>query len=149
MSTSKIITIEEEEAVIALLRPVLARRAYELKQLCKEAGFVIQIVRGLRTIEEQDEFYTQGRTRPGEIITMVQGGYSFHNFGVAFDIRPVEQDEEQKKLLYTKAGPLGEKLGLEWGGSWKDFIDMPHFQYTAGYSVEDFRLKKVDWGKFD
>lgn len=148
MTTSRIITAEEERSVIEKLRPRVQYLAKELKARCEEAGFSVQIVRGLRTVEEQDELYAQGRTKSGKIVTMVQGGNSFHNFGIAFDVRPVEQDEEKEKNLYAKAGVLGEELGLEWGGSWKEFLDMPHFQYTCGYSTEEFRDKEIDWQKF-
>jgi hypothetical protein len=33
---------------------------------------------------------------------------------------------------------MGESLSLEWGGSWQ-FVDEPHFEYTFGYSIQDFQ----------
>ncbi len=104
----------------------------------------------MRTIEEQDAFYAKGRTQPGEIITMAKGGYSYHNYGVAFDVRPKNfADEADKLTQLQKAGAIGVHLGLEWGGMWEEFIDPPHFQYTAGYSIEDFKSDNIDWTKFD
>ena len=110
---------------------------------CKKKGIAIRVVRGRRSIAQQDTYYALGRTRPGNIITRVRGGFSFHNYGVAFDIRPVEKYEKKRRAQYRKAGQIGKKLGLEWGGDWKDFRDMPHFQYTAGYSIKDFRNGNV------
>ena len=101
-------------------------------------------MRGRRSVAQQEKYYAQGRTKPGSIITNARGGYSFHNYGVAFDIRPVEKDERKKKALYRKAGRIGKKLGLEWGGDWKGFPDMPHFKYTGGHSIYDFRKKRTD-----
>jgi peptidoglycan L-alanyl-D-glutamate endopeptidase CwlK len=135
--------------IIEKLRPKIQQLARALIEECRKEGFEVRVVRGLRTHEEQEAFYARGRTEPGEIVTMVRGGYSFHNYGVAFDIRPIAKDAEDKKRLYEKAGPLGVRLGLEWGGAWKDFIDPPHFQLTEGYSIDDFHNDSVDWKKFD
>ncbi len=46
----------------------------------------INIISGLRSYEEQDALYAQGRTAPGNKVTNARGGYSNHNFGIAFDI---------------------------------------------------------------
>lgn len=142
---------KNEPADLSFLKPKVRELAEKLIAECKKQGFKIIVSRGFRTAEEQNEFYAQGRTKPGDIITMVQGGSSFHNFGVAFDIRPVVQEgeEEKKKELYQKAGPIGMALGLEWGGTWTEFLDLPHFQYTGDYSIEDFQNNKVDWSKFN
>ncbi len=139
-----------QRADLKFLKPKVRQLAESLIVGCEREGFEIIISRGLRSIEEQNKFYAQGRTEPGNIITLVKGGFSFHNYGVAFDIRPMvkEGDEEEKKRLYQKAGTIGMKLGLEWGGTWTEFLDMPHFQYRAGYSIDDFRNDKVDWNKF-
>ena len=39
---------------------------------------------------------------------------------------------------YKKLGPLGERLGFEWGGRWK-FVDKPHFQRTFNFSTSELR----------
>ena len=142
---------QNQSADLKLLRPKVRKLAESLILGCKREGFEIIISRGLRSTDEQNKFYAQGRTKPGNIITLVKGGFSFHNYGVAFDIRPVVKgrDEEEKKKLYQKAGTIGMALGLEWGGTWTEFLDLPHFQYTAGYSIDDFRKDKIDWSKFD
>jgi peptidoglycan L-alanyl-D-glutamate endopeptidase CwlK len=38
---------------------------------------------------------------------------------------------------WAKAAELGKSVGLEWGGDWKGFKDMPHFQYTGGLSLAE------------
>jgi len=38
---------------------------------------------------------------------------------------------------FKTMGRLGEQVGLEWGGSFKDLVDYPHFQYTFGLSTTD------------
>ncbi len=137
-----------DEADLSFLKPKVRRLCEALIAKCAEAGFEVKMVRGSRSIEKQDEYYAQGRTTPGKIITNARGGQSYHNYGVAFDIRPTVSDE-LKKEFYEKAGPMGEELGLEWGGRWTTIIDPPHFQYTAGYSIEDFKEGRVDESQFE
>jgi peptidoglycan L-alanyl-D-glutamate endopeptidase CwlK len=140
---------QPEAQVLRSLQPKVRSLALELKDVCKQSGFEIRVVRGLRSIDEQNALYAQGRSTPGPIVTQVEGCGSFHNYGVAFDIRPTTSLETEKEMLYDKAGIIGGRIGLEWGGHWQEFVDKPHFQYTAGYSIEDFRTNKVDWKKFE
>jgi peptidoglycan L-alanyl-D-glutamate endopeptidase CwlK len=135
---------------LGLLRPRVRRLAEQLKEACKAAGIEILVSRGYRTTEEQDAFYARGREEPGPIVTNSRGGYSYHNYGLAFDVRPIEfADEEEKILKLTKIGEMGKQFGLEWGGDWEQFFDPVHFQCTAGYSIEELRSGAVDWSRFD
>jgi peptidoglycan LD-endopeptidase CwlK len=141
--------MQDESADLQRLQPRVARLARKLVSECEAKGLPIFVTRGMRSIEDQDAFFAKGRTEPGEIITMAKGGYSYHNYGVAFDVRPVTFIDEKDKLAQLqRAGEIGEALGLEWGGRWKEFLDPPHFQYTAGYSIDDFRTNAVDWSQF-
>lgn len=138
------------EEVLHSLRPKVRKLAEALIEACAAKGLEIEVVRGLRTTEEQDEYYALGRTKPGAIITHARGGDSFHNYGVAFDIRPTHfKDDAEKAEIRRKVGPIGESLGLEWGGRWEEFEDIPHFQYTAGYAIQDLKNGSVDWSRFD
>ena len=100
-------------------------------------GITIKVISGLRTYDEQDDLYAQGRTKPGKIVTNARGGYSNHNFGVAFDIGVFEgssyKDESPK---YKAVGVLGMDLGLEWGGNWKTIQDEPHFQLRPSWASD-------------
>lgn len=103
----------------------------------------------MRTKEEQDKLYAQGRTMPGKIVTQAKGGDSMHNYAVAFDICPIVNGKAVWEIsLFNKIGKLGMDIGLEWGGSWKKFIDRPHFQYTAGHDLTAFKTNKIDLKKF-
>ncbi len=138
-------------AKLELLKPKVKELAEKLINECKQQGHQIVVTQTLRTIEEQDALYAQGRTKPENIVTKAKGGYSLHNFGVAFDICPIvnRKAEWNDNELFKKIGEIGMKIGLEWGGTWTSFLDLPHFQYLAGYSLADFRNNKVDWGKFE
>lgn len=133
-----------------LLKPKVKRLAQELIKSCKKEKIKIIITQTLRTKEEQNVLYAQGRTTKGSVVTNAKGGYSYHNFGVAFDFCPIVDDKPawKNKKLFQKVGELGMLLGLEWGGTWKTFQDLPHFQYTGGYLLKDFRNNKIDESKF-
>ena len=92
-------------------------------------GIAIKIISGTRTYDEQNALYEQGRTKSGRIVTNARGGYSNHNFGIAFDIGVFEGGRYlDESPAYKAVGALGMKLGLEWGGNWKTIQDEPHFQ---------------------
>jgi peptidoglycan L-alanyl-D-glutamate endopeptidase CwlK len=101
-----------------------------------------------RSVDYQNYLYEQGRTRPGAIVTKVRGGFSVHNFRRAFDVVPqingrAVYDTNTKELtqLWADIGAIGQECGLEWGGSWKGFVDMPHFQDMGGYTMAQLRAQ--------
>ena len=117
---------------IMLCHPKLQILAAQLLEECAVRGLEIGIGETLRTVEEQDELYAQGRTKPGAIVTNAPGkSYSsFHQWGTAFDF--FRNDGKgayyDKDGFFTKVGELGMDVGLEWGGQWKSIVDKPHFQ---------------------
>lgn len=120
---------------IATLLPQLHERAAKLVELAAEKGITIKIISGLRSYEEQDELYAQGRTKPGKVVTKAKGGQSWHNHGCAFDVGVFEGSNYLgESPHYKTVGEIGESIGLEWGGRWK-FKDDPHFQDTNGQTL--------------
>lgn len=137
---------------IELLKPRVRKLAGDLIKKCSENGIKISIYQTYRTKEEQDRLYAKGRTESGSIVTNAKGGYSFHNYGVAFDCAPLSAKggiDWGNIELFKQVGKIGESLGLEWGGSWKNFPDYPHFQYVLGYTIQDFLNNKVDLSRFE
>jgi len=120
---------DRSEKVIATLLPEAQPYARALVTKAGADGITIKVISGLRTYDEQNDLYAQGRTKPGRIVTNARGGFSNHNFGIAFDVGVFEGsqylDESPK---YKAVGVLGMDLGLEWGGNWKTIQDEPHFQ---------------------
>jgi peptidoglycan L-alanyl-D-glutamate endopeptidase CwlK len=123
------------ESNIATLLPEVRPYARALVRRAAAAGITIKVISGLRTYEEQNALYARGRSRPGKIVTNARGGYSNHNFGIAFDIGVFEGSRyvpESEK--YKAVGVIGTDLGLEWGGNWKNFKDAPHFQLRPAWA---------------
>ncbi len=105
----------------------------------------------LRTFEEQDALYAQGRTKPGPVVTKARGGQSYHNYGLAIDIvLLVDKDNDgvfekpswdtngdfdvDGKSDWQEIVAIFKRHGWEWGGDWR-FLDLPHFQKTFGCSI--------------
>lgn len=125
---------------VTQLHPELQKKVEQLKALCSENGIKIGISECLRTVAEQDALYAKGRTTGGSIVTNCKGSTysSMHQWGVAFDIYLIMDVDGDGKTsddafnnatrLFNKIGEIGQSIGLEWGGSWKSIVDMPHFQ---------------------
>lgn len=121
----------------------------------------VRIISGNRTYEEQDAIYLQGRTSLAAVNnarkaaglgpipasenverTKARAGYSNHNFGVAWDVGVfVDGIYKPEHSLYKTIGPVGESLGLEWGGRW-DKPDYPHYSFKTGLTLAQMRKLK-------
>lgn len=141
-----LITLER----IKLLHPAIRDEVLQLYNKLCDKGIFIRVTDGLRTIEEQDELYAQGRTNPGKIVTWVQGGDSYHNYGLAFDFcllkskkevtwsRKVDLNKDGQKD-WTQVVDLFCSKGWKWGGDWVNKPDYPHLQRTFGKSINELK----------
>lgn len=126
----------------------------------KKAGVTVLVTSTFRNDESQAELYAQGRTKPGKIVTNAQPGESWHNWKCAGDIVPLRHgkpiwgttgdgiddnpaDDDRDDLeVWQRIGEIGERCGLEWAGRWVKFREYPHFQYTGGLTLADFKAGK-------
>lgn len=111
------------------LYPPFKEKIEQLVGMCKERGLNIGLGETLRTVEEQNEKYAQGRTKPGKIITNAKGTdyNSQHQWGIAFDFfKNVKGSEFNDMLFFEQVGALAKSIGLGWGGDWTSPKDRPH-----------------------
>ena len=128
---------DRSEKIIATLLPEVQPYARALVKKAAQHGITIKILSGLRTYEEQNELFAQGRTKPGRTVTNARAGFSNHNFGIAFDIGIFEGTKYiDESPRYKAIGILGMDLGLEWGGNWKTIVDQPHFQLRPKWAAD-------------
>jgi len=116
-----------------------------------QANMKVRIVQGLRTIDEQNALYAQGRTKEGHIVTNAKGGSSYHNYGLAIDFA-IMYDKDNNGSFEVLSWDINydfdknghsdwqevvqafKEHGYEWGGDWHSIKDDPHLQKTFGYS---------------
>ena len=137
------------ETNIATLLPAAQSKARQWLRKCLDAGINVRIICGNRTYQEQDALYAQGRTAAGPKVTNAPAGYSWHNFGVAWDFVVFDANGEPlwESPLMEKCGRIAESLDLDWGGSWTSFQDTPHIQLKTGHTLAEARqlVKEGKW----
>lgn len=149
------------ESRVALLHPSIRSEVKRLIEMV-ETGFppriAIRIVQGLRTIQEQNDLYAKGRTKPGAIVTNARGGSSYHNYGLAIDFcllydkdgngswetvswDQVKDFDGDKTPDWKEVVKVFTDAGYEWGGAWSTIKDAPHLQKTFGFSWKELLAK--------
>lgn len=128
-------------ARIAGLHPEVRGLAAEfVNRVERDLGITLRVTQGTRTYAEQDALYAQGRTAPGDVVTNARGGYSNHNFGLAFDVVEIRADGSANwNTDWDALGGVAADVGLAWGGNWTTFVDRPHFELDAGLSTAQLR----------
>ncbi len=125
--------------------PELSRRVEKVLQSLAQDGLAFEVTQGLRTFDEQSKLYAQGRTTPGIPVTNARAGQSLHNFGLAVDVVKLtggKVDWSDRKA-YFRFGLHAEALGLEWGGRWHKFVDLPHVEVAAMSPAQCLRLYRA------
>jgi peptidoglycan L-alanyl-D-glutamate endopeptidase CwlK len=103
-------------------------------------GESVRIISGTRTYAEQDAIYAHGRTAPGRIVTNARGGFSNHNFGIAWDVGIFRNGEYlSESPHYQILAQLGEGQGLDCGAFWPAMTDEPHYQLRTGLALAELR----------
>jgi peptidoglycan L-alanyl-D-glutamate endopeptidase CwlK len=143
---------DRSEAMLAKVNPVLADKVRAAANMLETAGTYLLVVSGLRTADEQNALYAQGRDgAPGHIVTNAKAGYSMHNYGLAVDVVPYlsgssgELNWDPNTPQFRAMVAALEAQGLVWGGSWKTFPDEDHFQ-LAGVPVTPTAAMRADYG---
>jgi peptidoglycan L-alanyl-D-glutamate endopeptidase CwlK len=94
------------------LHPYVKYLAEKFIEECKKQGIDILIYSTFRSKEEQNKLYEQGRSVPGNKVTNAKGGYSYHNYGLAFDCVPIINNKAQwdRVDLYERVGEIGKTM---------------------------------------
>lgn len=128
---------------------------------CKARGVDLLVYCTFRSLTDQAELFRHGRTSweirdalqnrrpderlvkdlinaesiPGARVTNALPGYSFHQYGEAFDAAPMKNGKilwMQSSLEWQIYGDEVRKAGLFWAGDWKGiFVEFPHSQLRA------------------
>lgn len=133
----------------ALRDELLAAYKYVNNKLLGK-GVRLRFTWTLRTFKEQDDLFAIGRTKKGIRVTDARAGFSYHNYGLAFDIcilldKNLDGNFEEVcwdikhdgdfdgKADWMEVVAYFKSIGWEWGGNFKRIFDPAHFQKTFGY----------------
>lgn len=119
-------------------RPAFVKFSRLAEATAAAMGCEYKMISAHRSWEEQQALYDQGRTKPGRKVTNARPGYSWHNFGIAGDYGVFRgrdyldgSDPTLARRVHIACAAHAEECGLEWGGNWKSFQDIPHY-HLAG-----------------
>lgn len=152
------ISIERIQTAHPKLREELEKIYHEANNKLGKARLRFAYV--FRSFEEQSKLFKQ---RPK--VTNADAGQSYHNYGLAVDIVllidkngdgifetaswDTKADWDKDNIAdWVEVVKVFEKYGWEWGGSWKGFKDLPHFQKTFGYKWQKLKMMRAA-GKVD
>ena len=137
-----------------LLYQPFADQLRDLESRLSAAKLPFNLFMGLRTFEDQDALYDQGRTKPGQIVTNARGGDSWHNYGLAADYVLDGQTEKpgiqwswdiradlnaDRRNDWLQMAEIAVSCGLEAGYFWKKFPDAPHMQNRYGLTLAEIK----------
>ena len=123
------------ERNIRSLQTEVQKRCRASLAAIRASGLDARVISGTRTYAEQTAIWRRGRFgTPGPIVSNAKAGQSWHNFGRAWDIGIFRPNGEYitDGPQYKEAAQVGLLPGIEWGGHWKSFKDLPHYQVTGG-----------------
>ncbi|MNW39610.1 Peptidoglycan L-alanyl-D-glutamate endopeptidase CwlK precursor [compost metagenome] len=115
------------------LAPNTRKAAYAWYEYCIKIGANILIYETIRTIETQKKYLADGKSKTLK---------SYHLVGQALDFVPVNASGATDyngygATLIKQAITEAKRLGFEWGGDWKTFVDKPHLQFNyRGYGTD-------------
>ncbi|EGQ21297.1 peptidoglycan L-alanyl-D-glutamate endopeptidase CwlK [Sporosarcina newyorkensis 2681] len=119
---------------VSELSPVAQTAIRLLFQELYKAGIRdVFVTETYRSQARQKYLYAQGRTRPGNIVTWTLN--SNHASRLAWDIAVAPPKSLYDVATLNKAGAIARKLGITWGGDWKNNLDRPHFEVKPGWKI--------------
>lgn len=129
------------------VHPYLQTRIARVLDAMEILGFPMFVNEAVRSLEQQQARYAQGRTTPGKIVSNADGipknkggtGLSMHQhqadgFGHAVDCAFIDDPLTVKIETWDPAQPwelygkMAEAYGLTWGGRWQTLLDRPHVE---------------------
>lgn len=127
---------------IEKLHPLVREEVKNIIRECDDAltgRAKVRITQGFRTFEEQARLYAIGRTKKGRKVTNARAGRSIHNYGFAVDICMMidgkkaswntAKDWDNDRISdWYECVKIFAKYGWIWGGNWKKFKDLSHFE---------------------
>lgn len=132
------ISIQRVETLHPKYRPIVVPFIDEVEAF---TGLIWRIDQAFRSLALQASIWAEGRTIPGPIVTWSPAGSSYHNYGLAVDIVPLNPDGSiDWHYNYEKIKDIAIKHGLGCGIDFQK-PDYDHFEDRFGYNWRDLLHK--------
>lgn len=149
------ISLERIKGLYPGLRPTVYR---VLQDMTRSTRRVLNVARGIASWDDQLALYSRGRQllpdgswlimNKGEIVTNAKPGFSWHCFGLAWDVSWAGMDpylkaepEHVRHDLWKEYGRCVKSYGCRWGGDSIRLIngvwDIPHAEMTFGLTLAE------------
>jgi len=152
------ITLARIKQIHPKLRENLLKDYMYVNEKILGKGVRLRFAYTYRTPEEQNQLYALGRTKKGSKVTNSQAWQSIHQYGLAFDIVLLLDkngdgifEEASWDIMkdfdkdgtpdWTEVADYFQSKGWNYGGTWKNFKDYPHFEYTFGHTWQSLNQK--------
>lgn len=140
-------TFEKVNRDLALLAPVVQRKAVAALDECQAMGYPAAIFEGFRTPARQAILYRQSRDT-GKWATDALPWQSFHQYGVAIDLAfqtngKWSKDSWADSWPWDKVASIFISHGFEWP---KPKGEKAHFQITGGLKISEMNAIHRDQG---
>lgn len=148
MTIIKLLDRQTQERLLTVYPDFSARVMRVYQKMYDAHERIMQCTEGYRTFAKQAEYYAQGRTMPGPIITRAKPGQGWHNYGLAVDSCFVgsdpyfNDDPKAQGFFFGEYARFCKSEGLTWGGDWNgngirdpNDWDRPHCELTYGMSL--------------
>ena len=149
------------EICLALNGRAMCRFAFVLRSFAEQAALYAQGRETLASVNAKRKTAGMAPLTAAQNkakVTNAQAGLSIHNYGLACDILLVIDTNKDGKFEtaswdtksdfdgdgvsdWMEVVAIFKKYGWGWGGDWKSFKDLPHFEKTFGYKASDLLLK--------
>ena len=136
------------------LHPDVRFLCLEHHRQCEVNGVDFWVPQGYRTKAQHTSIWQQGRNddgqivRPDLVVTHSPPGWSFHEYGLAYDVVVVLKDgrhvtwdmatdsDHDQISDYLEIARIGRMLGMEAGFFWRH-PDPPHFEYHPNLNIRE------------
>jgi D-alanyl-D-alanine carboxypeptidase len=128
---------KETQKELSKVHPRLVNNFFEvsneMKKFYPEVRFEIGWRGGQRTCDEQMELFSQGRSKPGPIVTNARCPQTYHTVigatdFVVFRNGKLDWSIWKNRLFLNRFSNIVRGNGLVWGGDFKRFPDLGHVQ---------------------
>lgn len=124
------------EDKLAGVHPKLRAVVLRVLSVMADLGYPMLVTDGVRTTEEQQALYAQGRTKPGPVVTNADGvthrsNHQLHADGCGHAVDCCfllnGKPSWDPHLPWRLYGEAAKALGCRWGGDWTH-PDRPHIE---------------------